>query len=70
MEKFRILTGTHANWNSDVSFHLMHWKKAKKRRETKLSKYFKAVEIPNERKQILCNLSNSGTWQEMSSQQF
>jgi hypothetical protein len=26
MEKFRILTGTHANWNSDVSFPLRQWK--------------------------------------------
>jgi hypothetical protein len=52
MEKFRISTGTQANWNSDVSFPLRQWNK------------------PNERKQILCNLSNFGTWQEMSSKQF
>jgi hypothetical protein len=43
MEKFRILTGTHANWNSDVSFPLRQWEKTKERREMKLSKYFKAV---------------------------
>jgi hypothetical protein len=37
MEKFRILTGTHADWNSDVSFPLRQWEKyqGKKRDEIK-----------------------------------
>jgi hypothetical protein len=33
MEKFGILTSTHANWNSDVSFPLRQWGKKKKKRD-------------------------------------
>jgi hypothetical protein len=33
MEKFKILTGTHANWNSDVSFPLRQWEKKGKNRD-------------------------------------
>jgi hypothetical protein len=35
MEKFRILSGTHAKWNSDVSFPLRQLKKSNER-----SKFF------------------------------
>jgi hypothetical protein len=35
MEKFRILSGTHPKWNSDVSFPSRQWKKFNER-----SKFF------------------------------